>query len=130
MIKHVDKDGTIDLKALEIGDQFLVLRHMPFLSNPFIHVTVLNLSEKKINAIDTDGKKYNFNRFSDALRCYSINSRFVEKEKIAMKIRDFFEELSCGGPESVDKELLNDLEAWKERQKTKRLQKPERTDRD
>ena len=126
MIKHVDKNGAIDLKALEVGDQFLVLRHIPFLSDPFIHVTVLKLSEKKINAIDADGKKYNFNRLSDTPCSYSINSKFVEKEKIAMKIRDFFGELSCGGPESVDKELLDALEAWKERQKTKRLQKTER----
>jgi len=130
VIKQVDKDGTIDLKALEVGDQFLVLRPGPFLDDAFIHVTVLKLSEKKINAVDTKGKKYDFNRLSINPYCYSENSKFVENEKIAMKIRDFFGELSCGGPESVDKELLNDLEAWKERQKTKRLQKSERGDRD
>ncbi len=100
------------------------------MDDAFIHVTVLKLSEKKINAVSTEGKKYDFNRLSINPYCYSENSKFVEKEEIAMKIRDFFGELSCGGPESVDKKLLNDLAAWKERQKTKRLQKSERTDRD
>lgn len=91
MIKEVDKSGTIDLKSLEVGDKFLVFRGMPFLDDPFIYVTVLKLSEKKTNAVDTDGKKYGFSRLSKTLQCFSENSKFVEKEKIAMKIRFFLE---------------------------------------
>lgn len=121
MIKEVDKSGAIDLKSLEVGDKFLVFRGMPFLDDPFIYVTVLKLSEKKINAVDTDGKKYGFSRLSKTLQCFSENSKFVEKEKIAMKIRFFFRDLAYAGPESVDKKLLEDLESWKNRHKTKIL---------
>ncbi len=126
VIKKRNFYEEIDTTALEVGDSFVMLKHRLPYKQPIIHLTVSNVLEKDMVAVSPEGKEYRFDKESPKSFCYPNNSKFV-KELI---LRGFFRDIAMIGPDSVDKELLDALEAWTCRQIAKKAQKQEKTDRD
>ncbi len=127
MIKQ-NFSGEIDTRTLEIGDSFLLLRMTSYDKDPFIPVTVSNISEKNFVAVSENGKEHILKNREPF--CYSHNSKFVKEERMALKIRPFFRALAKYGPDSVDKELLDAMESWLAKQKTKEALENKGFDRD
>lgn len=120
--------GAIDTRVLEIGDSFLLFRMTSYEKDPFLPVTVSHISEKDFVAVSENGKEHVLKKREQF--CYAHDSKFVKEERVTMKVRPFFRALAKYGPDSVDKDLLDAMDSWLARQKTKETQENKGFDRD
>ena len=109
----------IDTTALEVGDKFTVVKRHPWKVLEVKSFTVSKIGARDIICESTSGEKYRFNKNYQESDCYPVNSDYVKSVRLEIKTKNLLSNLFDLGFKSVDKELLDALEAWDLRQKAK-----------
>ncbi len=112
-------EEEIDTTALEVGDKFVVIKKNPFYGTSVSPLTVSKVGARDIVTVNASGEQFRFNKKQQYSDCYSLNSESVKEARLEIKKKSLFRELENTGPGAIDKELLEALEAWRERQKEK-----------